>query len=252
MIISHKHRFIFVHCRKAAGSSVAVSLSRYLGPEDLQFSGITDGIEFGIRPPRRVLREGLASASARELLKGAVRPKKFWLAISNGIKHRYAPLLGESAAHPPASRVRQAFPHEWAAYYKFCIVRNPWAKTVSDYFWRTQRMESPPSFEAYLDALVSGPPLERITPKNHDNWPLYTLDDRVAVDRVVRFENLNAELGAVLQEIGIAWDDWLPHAKARTAKAGGSTNYRSHYNERTAGMVAALYAREIAEFGYEY
>jgi hypothetical protein len=252
MIISHKHRFIFVHCRKAAGSSIAVSLSRYLGPDDLQFSGITDGIEHGVWPPRRVLREGLASAPAKELLRGVMRPKRFWLAISNGIKHRYAPLLGESASHPPASRVMEAFPREWASYFKFCVVRNPWAKTVSDYFWRTRRLDSPPSFEAYLDALVSGNPLARITPRNHDNWPLYTINDRVAVDRVVRFEKLTAELGPVLQETGIAWDGWLPHAKARTAKAAGGSDYRSHYNGRTAGMVAALYALEIAEFGYEY
>jgi hypothetical protein len=55
MIISHKHRFIFVHCCKTAGSSVACSLSRYLGPNDLQFSAITDGIPFKIHPPQRAI-----------------------------------------------------------------------------------------------------------------------------------------------------------------------------------------------------
>lgn len=251
MIISHRHRFIFVHCRKAAGSSVAVSLSRYLGPDDLQFSGITDGIAFGVRPPRRVLLEGLGAAPKGDILRAVLRPRRFWAVVSNGVKSRYADVLGDSASHPPAERVASAFPCEWNEYLKFCIVRNPWAKTVSDYFWRTQRIEAPPVFEAYVDALVSGASLGGLMPRNHDNWPMYAIGDRVAVDRVIRFENLTDELSQVLAELGLDWDKWLPHAKARKG-LGASGDYRSLYTPRTAQAVAQLYAREIAEFGYAF
>lgn len=35
MIISHKHKFIFVKTRKTAGTSVEIALSRHLGPDDI-------------------------------------------------------------------------------------------------------------------------------------------------------------------------------------------------------------------------
>lgn len=48
MILSHAHRFIFLHNRKTAGSSISVALARYLGPEDLQLSAIVETLREGI------------------------------------------------------------------------------------------------------------------------------------------------------------------------------------------------------------
>jgi hypothetical protein len=36
MIISHAHKFIFLHARKCAGSSVTAYLNPLLGPDDIQ------------------------------------------------------------------------------------------------------------------------------------------------------------------------------------------------------------------------
>ena len=36
MIISYRHKFIFMHSRKTAGSSVTALLSHHLGPQDIQ------------------------------------------------------------------------------------------------------------------------------------------------------------------------------------------------------------------------
>ena len=35
MIISHKHKFIFIKTRKTAGTSIELFLSRFCGPEDI-------------------------------------------------------------------------------------------------------------------------------------------------------------------------------------------------------------------------
>ena len=35
MIISHKHKFIFVKTRKTAGTSIEIGLSKFCGPEDI-------------------------------------------------------------------------------------------------------------------------------------------------------------------------------------------------------------------------
>ena len=82
MIISHQHKFIFVHCRKTAGSSVVSSLSRYLGPQDLQFSGITDGRKLNLYPPRRVITESLAFMSYQDYISLLIGKKSFWDLVS--------------------------------------------------------------------------------------------------------------------------------------------------------------------------
>ena len=35
MIISHKHKFIFIKTRKTAGTTIEYNLSKYLGSEDI-------------------------------------------------------------------------------------------------------------------------------------------------------------------------------------------------------------------------
>ncbi len=50
MIISHRHRFIFLHCRKAAGSSIAQALAPYLGEDDLHLGTWPEALEAGVVP----------------------------------------------------------------------------------------------------------------------------------------------------------------------------------------------------------
>ena len=42
MIISHKHKFIFIHINKCGGSSVTRALMPYLGPNDLVLGGVKE------------------------------------------------------------------------------------------------------------------------------------------------------------------------------------------------------------------
>jgi hypothetical protein len=253
MIVSHKHRFIFVHCRKTAGSSVVSSLSRFLGPDDLQFSAITDGIKLKIYPPRRVVKEALRQMSASDYLSVMIGRKSFWSLVSKSMKAKYSAALGVSPAHAPASAVAAAFPDEWRGYFKFCIVRNPWDKTLSDYFWRTKRLADKPSFDAYVDSL-EGEPLPRITPLNHQNWDMYTINDQVAMDHVVRFEDLDAGLAEALKKTSVEWDGWMPHMKkgADQGKKKVRRDYQEHYSEHAVQVVGSLYAKEINHFEYTF
>ena len=47
MIISHKHKFIFMHSRKCAGSSMEVMLNKHLGPNDIQIGSWPETILAG-------------------------------------------------------------------------------------------------------------------------------------------------------------------------------------------------------------
>ena len=254
MIISHKHRFIFIHCRKSAGSSVVVSLSRFLGEGDLQLSSIPDGAALKIYPPKRVLNEALLSFPVKEAVKIILRRKKFWTAVSTTIKRKYSKKLGKFPQHSDALTIKNAFPFEWENYFKFCVVRNPWDKTVSDYFWRTRKIENPPSFEQYVHALADNNPLNGIVPQNHYNWNMYAIDGRIAVDYTIKFEDLERGLSEALKHTSVEWDGWMPHAKSMSSITNSEKkrDYRKLYNDTTSRIISELYRDEIKHFGYSF
>ena len=257
MIISHKHKFIFIHCRKTAGSSITTSLARYLGNDDLQSSAIIDGARQKIYPPRRVIKEALLSMPPDILLSVLMCRRSFWRAVSKSIKIRYSRSFGGQTSHPTALAIASAFPTEWESYFKFCVVRNPWQKTLSDYYWVTKKFlrkkqlsTSPPSFEEYVQALANGQDLEGIVPKGHRNWDMYTINDKITVDYIIRFEDLMNGLTEALAQTSVDWDGWMPHMKKGVNPS--SREYRPFYSEGLAGIVHKLYEKEINEFNYEF
>lgn len=256
MIISHRHRLIVLHCRKAAGSSIAVSLARLLGPADLQISAIVETLAQGIPLTRRVRREAWLHSPASLFLAQGLGIRVRGRALARAIDHAYRPLLGCKPPHAPASRVAQAFPWEWSHYHKLAVVRNPWDKTVSDYFWRIQRLRRPPSFAAYVHALAAGNHLGGVVPlAYHNNWTMYTLDGRVVADRIVRFESLQTDLAAALRDLEVAWDGWLPRSKGGHRPAppkDAPVGYRGFYTPDLERLVGRLYQPEIEQFNYRF
>lgn len=253
MIISERHRLIVLHCRKAAGSSLCVSLARLLGPNDLQISALAETMAFGIPLSKRVRRIAWRQSRALLPLFRLLGPRAYRRALARAVDHAHRPLLGRKPPHAPASRIAAGFPREWASFCKLAIVRNPWDKTVSDYYWRIQRLKKPPSFEAYVQALASSHDLGGVVPLAfHDNWPMYTIDNRVVADRVVRFEQLQADLEAFFRDAGLAWDGWLPRSKGGLRPAGAPGGYRSHYTPALECLVGGLYANEIEQFDYRF
>jgi hypothetical protein len=234
-------------------------LARYLGPDDLQLSGLKETYYAGIPYTDRVCREAgelcgrgpWTRIEHKIQLAGFLGPDRRAERIRKGIHSVYRAALGPYPYHARAAAIAKAFPEEWAAFHKFCVVRNPWDKTVSDYFWRTRKTDTPPSFESFVKAIRDGETLSGIVPGEPDNWPLYTIDDRIAVDRVIRFENLTRDLDAVLSSLGIAWDSWLPHGKKRAARKTSDFASIPLYTPELIRIVGDLFENEIRAFKYQ-
>ena len=105
MIISKRHQLIVLHCRKAAGSSLCVSLARLLGPEDLQISALAETMALGIPLSQRVRR--IAWRQSRGLLPlfRLLGPRVYRRALTRAVDHAYRPLLGRKPPHAPAACV---------------------------------------------------------------------------------------------------------------------------------------------------
>lgn len=253
MIISERHQLIVLHCRKAAGSSLCVSLARNLGADDLQISALPETMAQGIQLTRRVRRIALRQSRYVLPFYRLLGGRGYRRAFTRAVDHAHRPLLGRKPPHAPAARVAEAFPREWATFRKLAIVRNPWDKTVSDYFWRIQGLRRPPSFTDYVEALAAGHSLGGIVPLAfHDNWPMYTINDRVAVDGVARFEQLLPDLTAFLLGAGVPWDGWLPRSKGGVRPVSAPSDYRAYYTPELERLVGRLYEAEISCFGYHF
>ncbi len=124
---------------------------------------------------------------------------------------------------------------------------------MSDYFWRTRGISDPPSFLQYVQALSQGGSLSGIVPKQHSNWEMYTIDNRLAVDCVIRYEELKSEFAQLCDSLSIPWDGWLPNAKSRQTREGVSKKrHQDFYDSESAAQIGRLYEKEIKEFGYSF
>ena len=246
MIISHRHRFIFIKTRKTAGTSIEIALSRYCGPSDV-ITPITLSDEpyrgqFGYSAQNYLFasdgsdRSPLNSRFKQQILKSTAKTE---LIRPNSVPYRlrkWVTNFEESNAlthrgyynHISASNVIQHLGEAlWKEYFTFCFEREPIDKVLSDFRYRAPDA----SFEEYLADF----PL----PSDFDK---YSSHGKLIVDSVGRFENLVEDLTKILAKIGIDYDGWLPRAKA-TANAS---------NRKSQNLTVRQEAQIRAEFGREY
>lgn len=229
MIVSHRHRFVFVKTHKTAGSSLEVALARECGEEDI-VSHMEDNIATGL-PRNYGPTSALGPAYDRhKLLRKLVS--------------RHSPLLGAFFyEHMPAWRIRELIgATAWRDYFTFCFERNPWDKTVSYYLWKREGQgRVMPSFEDYVLRKSRRLPVDS---------PLYCDESGPIVDRVFEFRELPEALAELRNRLGLTLPEPLPREKTGLASKRGP--YEAFYDDVTRERVAELYQREIALMGYRF
>jgi hypothetical protein len=237
MIVSHRHKLIFVKTRKVAGTSFEIALSGFLGPEDV-ITPITEDDEAirrarGWRGPQNYTKPpaewtpGEWVRAGRRLLKGQpgrARPAKY-------------------VNHIPAVKLRARLgAATWDAYTKVSIDRNPFDLAVSlyHYFERDGRR----SFAQFVHAGGA---------YRGSNFDLYAIDGVPAMDRLLRYETLDAELEALGADLGLGAE---LAGRFRQIRAKGDLrpdrDYRDRYDADTRRLIEIQFAREIALLGYVF
>ncbi len=197
MLICHEHRFIFIKTRKTAGTSVEISLSRYLGP----FGVITP-----ITPRDEMLRAQMGILPRNYLL--AEHPEPSVPVNESGVVQMLGTVEIQRRFynHCPAERIRaEVGDRIWSSYTKFCFERNPWERVISEYHF--QRKAQPAAYsEISLEEFIERELYSL-------NYPLYTVENRLAVDWLGRYEQLLPDLQQLCRQLGVPFDGWLPRAK---------------------------------------
>ena len=125
MIISHKHKFVFIHTPRTGGSAIAKSLIDFLGDGD-EVYGYTE--EF----------EELSDKNRNKNIKnnGSEQGKKVWKHSTPKYIKEY---LGSS---------------KWNSYFKFCFIRNPLDIHYSWYHWLRNDDYDKSKLLDYQDAII--------------------------------------------------------------------------------------------------
>ncbi len=248
MIISHRHKFVYLKARKVAGTSVEVALAKHCGEGDI------------VTPI------------------GAFDPK--W--DEEQYEHPGTKRQGYSR-HATLVPVRKKLGRDlWDAYFKFSIVRNPWDLVVSHYHWSTRgdiwrtyrgsvgtslkRFVTTPSrvgrnFRVLGESLVrtllkmDDVPFEffvRHLLRHHrpDNDRFYfDRSGSLGLDFLIRYENLANDYASACERIGIP-PSQLPSLKTKSRSE--RRHYSTYYDDRTREIVAKTYRLHIEHFGYRF
>ncbi len=236
MILSHKHRFIYLRTKKTGSTSVGLALASICGPDDI-VTPINDPTarQTGHEPRNYEI----PPAKRRWLL----RLKRIW-----GADDRAAGAIFWH--HMTAAQIRRRIdPATFDAYTKVTIERNPWDREVSNYFWKTNKAakERAP-FETFVRELEASGKAHRVP---IDNFDIYSIDGRIVADVVMRHETLAEDFAGLMTRFGVADAPALPAAKS-SFRPKGARAYREMYTDETRDIVARVYRREIEAFGYEF
>jgi len=238
MIISHKHKFIFLKTKKTAGTSIEIALSKICDQNDIVTTIKEDPLRIaeGGRPGRNIPQSWRNSLiSARGLRTLLTRGRRPWLLHH----HVRAPLIKEFVG-----------PEVWRDYLKISIERNPWDRIISQYYFQLgirKNSEKRPELKSISD-FIQYYALKK--PESITNWPIYTINNNIVADYMLFFENLNGSLNRLKEYLGI--EIKLPEQRVKGNYRKCNLEYKKILSNRDVRLIAKVCHREIEAFGYKF
>jgi len=226
MIVSHKHKFIFLAVAKTGTTSIEKVLNGYV--EEPFFT------------------DDMADNMGHERF-----DKGGWITR----KSRTHPLRKHTSAQELKAYLEEQG-WDWDSYFKFGFVRNPWSKILSQYYFileqsRREVSEGARDWDKFWikdcqENMAKHPDFN--TYASSYKWemtPLLMVDGKF-IDFIGRFENLQVDFNYVCDRIGI------PRQTLPVTNKTKHGNYHDYYNDESREAVRRNFETDIKNFGYEF
>ena len=213
MLVSHRHRFIYTKTTKTAGTSVESFFERFC---------MTEGTW-----TFQHAREEYVSEAGIIGYRGVDASGKQWF------------------NHMAAETIRAQLGEEiWGSYFKFAVIRDPFDKVVSGYFFATQAngeaADIIADFRRWLGEGGAASVMDR-----HN----YVIDGALCLDYFIRYEALLEGIQSVCERVGVDYDATsLPRLKAEFRQR--DIPLADFYDAAAIAAVEDCYGFELEQFGY--
>lgn len=159
-------------------------------------------------------------------------------------------------SHLPLYAINELY--DLTDYYKFCFVRNPWDRMVSEFKFGIKEspegiklFELTDSFETFLESIKEN--LPRIQNNRPSHWLTnhyqtqwsFIKSEEIKMDFIGRFENFDEDLKYLGKKFNIEKD--IPFLN-KTEHG----DYKSYYTEKSIDLVKEIYKDDIENFHYKF
>ena len=225
-MISHKYKCVFIHIPKCAGTSIESALGHL---DNHNGRGGQD--HRSIRMIEQPWMNFNAITSKENIAEILRRPKHQYSKKVLNPKNKYT-LTKE----------------QYDSYFKFTIIRNPWARAFSLYknvmndeiHKKNLKITKDLSLREFLN-LYAGKGMLR--PQVY--W-IKNFEGKISLDYIGRFENLSEDVHEIFKKLQLE-NIKLPHKIKGTGK-----DYREIYDDESIQIVSEVYKEEIRMFNYTF
>jgi hypothetical protein len=245
MLISHKHKFIFVKNYKSAGTSVEEYFRKFIVPE-----GINPWYRTGSgKKIKLVFKDGIIGPYDTNKKQGITDDVEWF------------------AYHMPAQEIYNKIGEQtWNNYFKFSIIRNPFDFLISNYFWSRYKSLSKKEKKNY-SRLLSELDIdqEAINFKTYVKYmysvfqvnktifgqDICMVNNAYSMDDVIRFETLEQDIVRISNTLKLPIDlKSLPNKKGNIRPR--EATLEKMYDNETQALAQVMYAPTFMRFGYTF
>jgi len=213
LVISKKYKYIFFHLPKNAGVSISNAL---------------------INEEYSLILKKISSYILRQIIG---KKNNFYFSLKNKEIFFFN-------SHISCYNFYEKFnKNDFNSFYKFAVIRNPWDRMVSRYFYskKISKKFNNYTFEEFVDYDI------KFNSRVLNQFEFCTKDkNNFCLDSVIRFENINDDFAEVTNKI------FKNKRKIQHLNMTNHSKYKDYYNDKLKDKIYSNFKKDINFFKYDF